>query len=142
MKIVMDTSVMTAAILSQSGASRVWLKRCLQKQDDILLSAPLLLEYEAVLTRPHILQDAETDASFINTLLDALAAVCTPVYPQFHWRPALRDPDDEMVLEAAINGYADMILSFNIRDLEMAHRFGIPVMQPGLALQQRKGNTP
>lgn len=63
--------------------------------------------------------------------LDGLAALIVPVKPHFLWRPQLRDPNDEMVLEAAVNGRADAIVTFNRRDfLPAARHFGIDVERP------------
>lgn len=70
--------------------------------------------------------------SEIGAFLDCLAALVVPVMPHFLWRPQLRDPNDEMILEAAVNGRADAIVTFNRRDfLPAARRFGIAVERPG-----------
>jgi len=61
--------------------------------------------------------------------------VIEPVRLAFLWRPSLRDPDDDMVLETAVNGHADALVTFNIRDFEdAAQRFGVAVMSPAEAL--------
>lgn len=67
--------------------------------------------------------------------LGSLAAVLEPVETYFRWRPQLTDPADEMVLEAAINGRAETIVTFNTRHFSAAGRFGISVMLPAAALQ-------
>src|SRR5271169_5298665 len=73
-------------------------------------------------------------------LLDALYAVCRPVEISFLWRPMLRDADDEMVLEVAVNGRADRLLTFNERDFAGAGRLGVTVERPGAAWRSwRKG---
>jgi predicted nucleic acid-binding protein len=64
-------------------------------------------------------------------LLDAVAAVVEPVRLAFLWRPVVRDPDDDMVLEAAVNGRADALVTFNIRDFDEASSFGVAVLSPG-----------
>ena len=66
-------------------------------------------------------------------LLNALCAVCTPVEISFLWRPMLRDPNDEMVLEVAVNGGADWLLTFNARDFAGAERLGVRIERPGPA---------
>lgn len=96
-----------------------------------------MIEYQAVLTRPAHLEAAGLSASDVDVLLDAIAAVAEPVRLAFLWRPAARDPDDDMVLEAAVNGRADAIVTFNQRDLaEAAARFNIDVLSPAKAWQQ------
>ena len=99
----------------------------------MLLSVPLALEYEAVLTRPEQLAAAGATVEQMTGLLDILCAVCEPVEISFLWRPTLRDADDEMVLEVAVNGRADRLLTFNERDFASAGRLGIMVERPGPA---------
>lgn len=101
----------------------------------LLVSVPLLIEYEAVMTRPEHLRAARLSAADIGVLLDAVAAVAEPVRLAFLWRPALPDVDDDMVLEAAVNGRADGIVTFNRRDFDtVVEQFGIPVLSPGEAV--------
>lgn len=69
--------------------------------------------------------------------LDAVVALAKPVETHFLWRPQLRDPADEMVLEAAINGRADAIVTFNRRDFApAAERFGLEILLPREALKR------
>ena len=96
-----------------------------------MASVPLLFEYEAVMSRPEHLQTSGASVGDIGTILDVLAAVLQPVEVHFSWRPLLRDPADDLVLEAAINGRADMIVTFNMRDYgTIPGRFGIEVLRP------------
>jgi predicted nucleic acid-binding protein len=133
MKLTLDTDVVVAAVRSRRGASRAWLRAILAGEATLLLSAPLVLQYEAVLTRPEQLAASGASVEQITALLDALCAVCIPVEISFLWRPMLRDADDEMVLEAAVNGRADRLLTFNERDFAGAERLGVKVEQPGPA---------
>ena len=71
-----------------------------------------------------------------GVFIDGLIAMAEPVQSHFRWRPQLRDPGDEMVLEAAVNGRAEAIVTFNEKDLREARRsFGISVIRPGEALK-------
>ena len=71
---------------------------------------------------------------------DGLAAVIVPVRLRFLWRPMLKDPADEMVLETAVNGSADCLVTFNLRHLgEAAEEFGIRVTPPGAIWREVKG---
>jgi putative PIN family toxin of toxin-antitoxin system len=133
MKVVLDTDVLVAAFRSRQGASRAWVRSVLSGEATLLLSVPLALQYEAVLTRPEHLATSGAEIGQIHALLDALCAVCTPVEIAFLWRPMLRDPDDEMVLEVAASGGADLLLTFNNRDFAGAERLGIIVERPGPA---------
>ncbi len=93
-----------------------------------------MLEYEAVLTRSDHLAAAGISLSDVGVLLDAVAAQAEAVALDFSWRPALPDPDDDMVLETATNGRADAIATFNTRDFASVGRsFGIRVCLPGEA---------
>lgn len=103
---------------------------------ETLLSVPLMFEYEAVLKRDNHLRAARALPRDVEAILEALAEVAIAVRLHFLWRPVLRDPNDEMVLDTAANGAADMIATFNVRHLrDAATRFGIPTVRPSEALQ-------
>jgi putative PIN family toxin of toxin-antitoxin system len=140
MRLAVDTDVMVAAVRSRQGASRAWIRAILRREATLLLSVPLALQYEAVLTRPEQLTASRASVEQISALLDALCAVCTPVEISFLWRPLLRDPNDEMVLEVAVNGRADRLLTFNERDFTGSARLGVRVERLGPAWRSwRKG---
>jgi predicted nucleic acid-binding protein len=128
---------MVAALRSGSGASRQLLISALEKRFVLLTSVPLILEYESVLTRPEHLKAAGVSAKEVGILLDAVASVAEPVRLSFLWRPALADPNDDMVLETAANGRADILVTFNRRDFSAAGAaLGCTVADPGHALKQ------
>ena len=139
MRVVLDTSVMVAAVRSRTGASRVWLNAVLLGQHTALVSVALVLEYEAVLTRPSHLQSARATEAQIIRLLDGLCSVAEQVPTTSLWRPVLKDPNDEMVLEAAAQGGADLLLTFNVRDFAGCERFKVNAIAPGPAWHQHKG---
>jgi len=111
MVIVLDTNVLVAATLSPLGASFQILTLVPQRRFELLLSVPLMLEYEEVLKREDMRARSHLTLEDVDVLLDMLAAVGTPQTPFFQWRPQLPDPDDEMVLELAANGRADAIVT-------------------------------
>jgi predicted nucleic acid-binding protein len=129
---------MVAAIRSDSGASRRLLRAALEGRGlRLLVSVPLLIEYEAVMTRPEHLRAARLTTEDVGVLLDAVAAVAERVRLAFLWRPVLPDADDDMILETAMNGRADGIVTFNRRDFEPANRrFGMVVLSPGDAVRR------
>jgi predicted nucleic acid-binding protein len=107
----------------------------LSGQVEMLISTALVLEYEAVLTRVEHLRVSELSRGEVNRLLDAICRTATEVTIQWQWRPQLHDPDDEMVLETAINGHAQAIVTFNRADFTgAAKQFGLIVLSPGEAL--------
>jgi putative PIN family toxin of toxin-antitoxin system len=133
---LLDTDVIVAAVRSTKGASAEIIRRVLRREMRIEMSVALVLEYEAVATRAeHLLAGGLSEAEAIN-LIDALAAVADPVEVHFRWRPQLRDADDEMVLEAAINAQDRTIVTFNIRDFAMAaDKFNVSLATPRQILE-------
>ncbi|HSI01188.1 MAG TPA: PIN domain-containing protein [Reyranella sp.] len=139
MRIVLDTATMVAAIRSDAGASRQLLQFALERRRGltVLVSVPLLIEYEAVLTRPEHLKASGLSVQDVGAVLDAVAEVAEPVKLAYLWRPTLPDMDDDMVLEAAVNGRAVGIVTFNLRDFGLpAERFGLRIMSPAIAVRQ------
>ncbi|HMD95962.1 MAG TPA: PIN domain-containing protein [Terriglobia bacterium] len=133
---VLDTDGMVAAFRSDAGASRQVLLAALAGRFDLLLSVPLMLEYEAVLSRPEHRAASGASARDVADVLDGLAALGKRVRLAFRWRPALPDPSDDMVLETAINGHAHAIVTFNERDFNpIAAEFGCLAMRPGELLR-------
>jgi putative PIN family toxin of toxin-antitoxin system len=133
MRIVMDTSVLVAGLRSSLGASAAVLKEIAANRVELVASPALFLEYEAVLKR----EEHGLPAQYVDGFLAELALCILPVEIRFVWRPQLTDADDEMVLEAAINGQAEAIVTHNRRDFERAaHRFGIEVLTPAEVLDQ------
>lgn len=137
MRYVLDTDVIVAAMRSPSGASAALLLLALEKRFTLVANVPLIIEYEATCRlMEHRLAAGLGDAE-VQQYLDAIAALIDPVASYFLWRPRLRDPSDEMVLEAAINGQADAIVTFNQRDYgRVPQEFGIKVLKPCDALRR------
>jgi putative PIN family toxin of toxin-antitoxin system len=137
MRLVLDTNVLVAAIRSDQGASRRLVAGVLGGQCRFLVSASLLIEYEAVLKRVEHRTASGASIEDVDGLLDALARIAEPVEISYLWRPHLADPGDELVLETAVNGGADMIASFDLRHLAAAAaRFGIVVARPGTIVRR------
>lgn len=134
---MLDTSVLVAAFRSQKGASRALVKAALESRIQFLISNPLVLEYEAVLSRPEHLQASGLDVPEVGEVIDLICSVGIQVAMIRSWRPLLRDPDDEMVLGTAINGHADAIVTFNHADFTgIPEEFGIEVMGPRVVLER------
>ena len=131
MRLVLDTDVVVAAMRSPRGASAAILRSVREGSAAILLSAPLAMEYESVCRKGEQRLAAGLSEREADAFVTAVIAMAEPVETHFLWRPQLRDPNDEMVLEVAINGGADALVTFNVRDYgEMPGRFGIDVLLP------------
>ena len=136
MRLVLDTDVVVAAMRSPTGASAGLLVAATDGVITMLANVALVLEYEAVCRRAEHIKAAGFDAKNLSLFLDAIMALVEPVESHFVWRPQLRDAADEMVLEAAINGSAEAIVTFNRRDFGKAPElFGVKVLLPRDALR-------
>ena len=127
----MDTDVLLSAFISPAGASRQLVLDALDRQFILLLSTPLLVKYESVLCRAPHLARARASVADVMEILDALAGVCIPVVFDYHWRPTGAHADDELVVETAINGHANALATFNLKDMrDTGTRFGFHAQRP------------
>jgi len=138
---VLDTSVMVAGGRSPDGASRRLIELGLGKCFDWLVSVPLMLEYETVLCREEHLMACGRTASEVNRFLDIVLVHATRVLLREHRSMHLPDPDDKHVLELALDGSADAVVTHNTRHFASPlHRFGVNLYTPGQALRILGGN--
>lgn len=137
MKLVLDTDVVVAAMRSPSGASAAVLLAARARRVRLFATVALFVEYEAVCERPEHREAAGLTRSEVKIYLDAIGSMVEEVEAHFLWRGRLRDADDDMVLDAAINGQADAIVTFNRRDYgDVPAEFGIAVLLPREALRR------
>lgn len=137
MKVVLDTNVVVTGVRSPQGASAKVLQQVLTDTLEIVISVPLGFEYEAVCLRPEHLLAAEARPADVLNVIDALIAKAQPVDIHYQWRPQLHDPSDEIILEAAVNGGAEAIVTYNIKDFGAApKRFGIDLIRPRDVLER------
>ena len=131
MRLVLDTNVFVAAFRSRRGASNALLRLVESRRVKPLCSTALFLEYEAVLSREETREATGHDLADVAGVMRAFAALCDPVDIFFRYRPILRDADDEMVLETALNGNADAIATHNVKDFRLSPALGIEIATPG-----------
>lgn len=131
---VLDTSVIVSALRARSGISNKLLRLVATKEITPLVTTALFLEYEAVLNRPEQRLATGMSEQDIVGFMAAFASASEPVDVYFQWRPMLNDPADEMVLETAVNGHADALVTYNVKDFIAASRFGLSVITPQQAL--------
>ncbi len=131
-RIVIDTCVIVSAFRSKTGASNALLNAVADGMIKPLVSTALFLEYHEVLLREVQMKVHGLAAEDVQDALAEFAQMSEPVDIYYKWRPQLRDPMDEMVLEAAVAGGADALVTYNVRDFaEVSLRFGLIVVRPG-----------
>jgi predicted nucleic acid-binding protein len=130
-RVVLDTAALVSAIRSSNGAAAEIVRLVALGNLPLLLDFKLVCEYRDVALRPqHIAASGKTleDAEAVISLLEAVA---TPVLVLLKPRPLSQDANDDMVIDVAINGHADVAVTNNVRDFALAmERFGIPVLTP------------
>jgi hypothetical protein len=112
------------------------LRAALHRELEMLESVPLMLRHESVMSHPEHRAAGRLTMAESGAVLDTIPAIVTPVTISYLRRPMLRDPDDELVPETAVNCRADLVLTFNERDFAGAERVMPRVSRPGLALQK------
>lgn len=135
--IVIDTNVLVSVLKSRDGASFKLLTAVIQEVYCPCLSVPLFVEYEAVLKRagvaPHL------SAADIDSVLDYLLSRSSIHEVFFLWRPFLKDPKDDLVLEAAVASQSKYLVTFNVRDFVGVEKyFGIRVVTPQQFLVEQR----
>lgn len=135
LKIVIDTNVLIAALRSRKGAAFVLLSLVGRSEKfEINLSVPLIMEYEDVVTRSAMLPFLSYED--IEVVLDYLCGNGSQRDIFFLWRPFLRDPKDDVVLELAVEAQCDYIVTFNQKDFVGVEQFGIEALPPYQFLQK------
>ena len=128
MRVVLDTNVLVAAARSRRGASNALLASLPSSHFQPVVSVPLFIEYRDALLRPENLL-SRTPAQ-AEAFLDFLLAASHLQEIFFLWRPALPDPDDDLVLELAVGAGCAYIVSHNLRDFRGAEKWGITAVTP------------
>jgi len=132
-RIVLDTNVLVAGLRSRLGASNRLLSLIGTGRFVHVVSVALLFEYETAVMRPE--SGIALSRSAIDDVLDYLCAAGQRQHIYFLWRPTLPDPSDDLVLEVAVHGRCDRIVTFNTRDFAGSERFGIRVETPASFLR-------
>ena len=135
-KIILDTNVLFAGLYSSSGASFKVLRLIQNKTIKPVISTTLLFEYEDVLKRKQKLLEL-TDPE-IEVVLDNLCYYSELQKIYFLWRPYLKDPKGDHVLELAVASASDIIVTHNIKDFKGLDRFSIQAITPKLLLEKLK----
>jgi putative PIN family toxin of toxin-antitoxin system len=139
MKAVIDTNVFIGACLGQE-ACRAVITACLEEKLTPLMGVALLSEYEDVLSRTNLFVRSRLDAAERDELLDIFLATCRWTRVYFGWRPNLRDEGDNHLVELAVAGGADYIVTRNLRDVARMELLfpNLKVVFPEILLKELK----
>ncbi|MBK1875672.1 putative toxin-antitoxin system toxin component, PIN family [Pelagicoccus mobilis] len=136
MLVVLDSNVLYAGLYSSKGASYLVLQDIADLVLSVGLSVGLYEEYSDVLRRPPLSDDFTNEEA--EAILDFICSRATLLDVFFLWRPVLKDPKDDLVLEAAVAFGADAILTHNTKDFSGCEKFGIKVLSPGEYLKEKE----
>jgi putative PIN family toxin of toxin-antitoxin system len=128
-RIIIDSNILVAAVRSNRGWShKLVFSLGTDHRWQPCVSAPLLQEYAEQIHDPR--HTPHWSAAERDDFLDYICASARWCDIHFLWRPLLPDEDDHLVLEAAVASAAQVIVTFNKRDLAAAEDFGIALMTP------------
>ncbi|WP_020561162.1 putative toxin-antitoxin system toxin component, PIN family [Thiofilum flexile] len=142
MKLVIDTNVLSSALYSKKGASYALIKWLFQQEQMLsVVSTPLVIEYQDVLTRPEqMARYPQLSQLDIEGFIDDICHISWHQKIYYLWRPFLPDPKDDMILETAFNAGADYIITHNLRDFrQVRDNFNIQPIAPKDFWQLHKG---
>ncbi len=132
--VVIDTNVILSGLSSRNGNSFKLIKMISARLFEISISVPLIFEYESVLMK----YKSRTGMN-IEDIADFLDYICTvgkETKIHYLWRPILKDPYDDHVLEVAVASESEYIITYNIKDFKPAQTFGIEAVSPALFLNK------
>lgn len=134
---VIDTSVLIAAARSSRGASSLLIEWLEDGVFEAVISAPLAFEYEEVLRRE--VQDVFLTGTEVTEVVDFMCSASFHISPKASLRPCLSDPDDEFLVDLAVAGLVDFIVTHNVRDFAGAAVYGVKAITPGRFIHLIRG---
>ena len=134
-QIVIDTNIFISALRSDTGASFFLLDAIGKSEFETNISVPLIMEYESVAKR--FLHQTNIAASDLDDILDYICCVSNRHKINYLWRPFLKDPKDDLVLELAVKAQSSYIITFNKKDFRNISKFGIKAVTPMEFLTER-----
>jgi putative PIN family toxin of toxin-antitoxin system len=133
-QIVIDTNVFVSALRSRQGASHRLLLLIGRGAFEVNISVPLIVEYEDAAKR--MAREVGLAHADIDDILDYICAIAYRRRIHFLWRPFLKDPQDDHVLELAVESGSDYIVTHNVRDFVGVEQCGVRVVTPQQFLRQ------
>jgi putative PIN family toxin of toxin-antitoxin system len=135
-RIVIDTNIVITALSSRNGASSLLIQKLYEAAKNNKMyncvSVPSVIELEDVLFREeNKWRYEQIDTSELHKFLNSFVLISNHINVHFLWRPFLQDAKDDMILELAVNGMADAIVTFNTKDFKGVYeKFGVKVLTP------------
>ena len=127
-KIIIDTNIIVSALKSRNGFSFDLLSIIDDRRFKVYISVPLIFEYEDAVKRNK--SKIKLNKSDIDAIIDYICLIAEKRKIFYLWRPYLKDPKDDMILELAVESEADYIISFNKKDFVEVEKFNIKVVTP------------
>jgi len=140
-RIVLDTAALISAIRSNTGAAAEIVRLAILKKFELLMDYKLACEYREVALRPDHIATSGRKAEDVEDFIVTSESIAIPVFVATRHRPLSQDVNDDMVLDVAINGHAEIVVTNNVKDFALAAgKFGIKALTPGQFLMAiRKG---
>jgi putative PIN family toxin of toxin-antitoxin system len=136
LRIIIDTNVFIAALRSRRGASYRLFMLLGSNQFEVSVSVPLVLEYEDAAR--HMAREIGLRHTDVEAILEYICRVADQREIHYLWRPVLKDPKDDHVLELAVKASAQFIVTYNLRDFVGAEQFGVQVVIPFEFLRKKR----
>jgi len=133
-QIVIDTNVFVTALRSQYGASYKLMSLIKSEKFKVNLSVPLVLEYEAIAKK--MIGEIALKEKEIDDILDFVISKANHWQIYYLWRPQLKDPGDDMILELAVTANCEYIITYNLDDFKGSDKFGVTAITPKEFLQK------
>ena len=135
MNVVIDTNVLISALKSKQGASYKLIYALPKGLFVPNVSVPLFLEYESVAKRQGLI--SKLSSQEIDSILEYFLSKSSIQKIFFLWRPFLKDPKDDLVLEVAVESQSEYIITFNTKDFKGCSKFGIKIVTPQEFIRMR-----
>ena len=127
-KIVIDTNVILSGLKSNKGMSFKLLKVIPKNKFKIIVSVPIILEYESVLKSK--IKELKLSEQDISTVINYFCKISEHTKIYYLWRPILKDPKDDHILELAVAANAKYIITYNLKDFDESSKFNIKAIRP------------
>lgn len=138
-RVVLDTNVVLSAFKSKNGAPYELLRRLAEDQFEIAISVPLIMEYEEILKAK--LDKRIFSTNDVDTIINYFCKIGATAEIFYLWRPCLKDPEDDHILELAVASNSSYIITYNKKDFVRIERFGVQTIDAAEFLEILRKDT-